>query len=135
MNMLVKTLHLIIVTTLTGLTAANYFYYIINYKNNAMAAFSQKYSLMADAFFIVPLIILSFITGTSLVYLMDLDFDYLWIQAAYFLTTLVLILQLFVIVLKKMQRLKLLLHISYWLMFLCYITVIHDAIMHRTYIL
>lgn len=135
MNMLVKTIHLIIATTLAGLTVANYFYYLINLKNPVTVKFSSKYTLIADIAIILPLIILSFLTGSALVYLMHLSFDTLWIQAAYYLMTLILILHFFIIVLKKIEQFKLLLHINYWLIFLCYITIIHDAIMHRTYLL
>lgn len=134
-NSLIQTLHLIITTTLVGLSIANYFYYCFNLTNPKMTLFGKKLSLTTDYLVILPLIFFSFITGTISVHFANLNFSILWVKAAYLLLSLILFLQLFIILLKIFDQFKLWLHINYYLMFICYITIIHDAVLHRTYLL
>ncbi len=135
MNMLLKTLHLLITTTLIGFTLANYFYYTINLSKNEMRVFVKKLSLQADYLIIFPLLILSFISGTILIIRFGLSFQTPWLEAAFILLTVVLLLQAAVTGLKHYLKKTFVIHCLYGLMLITYLMIIHDAVLQKTYLL
>ena len=142
---LTKTLHILCGVVFLGLTMASYFY-IINaqrYKTPELFAYALKTSFWGDLLQFI-IIVIQFITGTYLLKHSPYSLNTPWIQVAYIAFSVVAVfwflnLQIKIITYKaeKIQpttclEYKTLFHIFNWLIFILFICIVHDAIMHRT---
>lgn len=137
---IVETLHLLLSTTLVGLTIASYFYCAINVNNNTLYNFVFRSSIAVDTVILIPLIIFSFFIGTKLVLLHQLSFQIDWIKAVYVFLSIILLLQIiltalkFIMLTKNNCKLHIGFHFFYWLIILGYLLIIRDAVTQQALI-
>ncbi len=138
---IIETLHVIIATTIVGLTIANYFYCTINFNTPLLSPFILRISLLFDLLIIVPAIIFTVITGVKLVNLYHFSFDTDWIKAVFLIISIILGIQICLAIIKLLYYLndmitksvyfKYPFHFFYWIIILGYVIIIHDAVMRR----
>jgi uncharacterized membrane protein len=141
--MVIKFLHLICGVSFFGITIAA-FYYIarsIQKKESSMILYSIKASYFGDVIILVCVVI-QLITSTSLVAVGHFTLQVPWIFVAYHAYALLILLWLMDVVLKKFYLTKPIIspaaiksfYVMNTVMILIFMLIIHDAVMHATWL-
>ncbi len=143
---IIKFLHIISAITFAGLLVANYFYltYSLTTKDKSLLHYAYRFNQYADGIIFI-LLVASIITGSLLVHPAKLQFNTPWIMAAYLLFSLTTVAWIVQLIIKwinysrlktdKPFSFKKSYHAINILIFIFLILIVHDAVMHKTYLL
>lgn len=127
-----KFIHLLVAVAFFGGLIGSYFY-STSVSDSKTQQFILQKTIKIEQYLFIPMVIVAMLTGTLLVGYSPFDFTTPWIIAAYSALTLIFVLLLCAIQMKKKRMLNRIYHLTYSVMIFLLIVIVHDAVMKHTF--